>query len=303
MPDVFICHASEDKKELARPLAKSLFNAGIDVWYDEYSLKLGDSLRRTIDKGLANSRFGVVIMSPNFFEKEWPQNELDGLFAKEKDGEKTILPIWHNIDRNDILRYSPILTDRYAAKTSEGLDEVVMKIMDVIVPSESHKTYTGITASITPSTIRLHSGEWAVKTPLRITNLGIDPIYSLQIKLTLNPPNLNSNTIDVELDHPTTRINEPVSFATISPNSTLLFLKDKNGHSCLSIILHTIEPHTSREIQVAGTAKIKSSADIKLWDFKNKPPEVLRKGGQIAFPFSVPENVGLQGFALLIKRR
>ena len=70
--DVFISHAWEDKDAIARPLAEELRRRGFDVWYDEFSLKMGDSLRGSIDYGLANSRFGLVILSKNFFAKHWP---------------------------------------------------------------------------------------------------------------------------------------------------------------------------------------------------------------------------------------
>jgi hypothetical protein len=62
------------------------------VWLDDCELTLGDSLRRSIDQGLAQSRFGVVILSPNFFAKEWPQKELDALVSREDGGQKVILP-------------------------------------------------------------------------------------------------------------------------------------------------------------------------------------------------------------------
>ena len=58
--DVFISHASEDKEEVVRPLANALRKAGLKVWYDEFELHIGDSLRRKIDQGLAKSRFGIV---------------------------------------------------------------------------------------------------------------------------------------------------------------------------------------------------------------------------------------------------
>lgn len=134
MWDVFICHASEDKKTVARPLAQTLSQKGLKVWYDEFTLKLGDSLRRSIDCGLAQSRYGVVILSPDFFAKEWPQRELDGLAVLELDGEKKILPVWHNVSREDVARYSPTLADRLAASTREGIDIVVAKILDVVQP-------------------------------------------------------------------------------------------------------------------------------------------------------------------------
>src|SRR5262249_18107981 len=95
--DVFISHSSEDKDELVRPLAKALQAKGVSVWYDEFSLKMGDSLRASIDYGLVNSRFGVVVLSKSFFAKHWPAQELNGLAAKEVKGKKVILPIWHKV--------------------------------------------------------------------------------------------------------------------------------------------------------------------------------------------------------------
>jgi TIR domain len=132
MWDLFICHASDDKETAARPLAEALTRAGIRVWYDEFVLTLGDSLRRTIDLGLAQSRYGLVILSPSFFEKQWPQQELDGLSAKAIGGQKTILPIWHRVTRDDVARYSLPLADKVAVSTERGLEYVVQEILRVI---------------------------------------------------------------------------------------------------------------------------------------------------------------------------
>lgn len=134
--DVFISHASEDKDSFVRPLAQRLQNRGYRVWYDEFSLRLGDSLRRSIDYGLANSKYGIVVISPNFLRKEWPQRELDGLTAREIDGKKVILPIWHEVNFDNVVKYSPTLADKLAAKTSQGLDCVVIQIVEVISSSQ-----------------------------------------------------------------------------------------------------------------------------------------------------------------------
>jgi hypothetical protein len=64
--DVFISHASEDKDTFIRPLAIALKSLGISVWYDEFSLELGDSISRSIDKGLSESAYGLVVISPPF---------------------------------------------------------------------------------------------------------------------------------------------------------------------------------------------------------------------------------------------
>lgn len=130
--DVFICHASEDKEDCVTELATTLTKKGVKVWYDEFSLKLGDRLREKIDKGLSNSRYGVVVLSPNFFKKEWPKDELEGLLAIEKRERKVILPVWHNLTIEEVAKYSPILAGRLATKTEDGIDKVVEDILKVL---------------------------------------------------------------------------------------------------------------------------------------------------------------------------
>jgi hypothetical protein len=130
--DVFISHASEDKDTLVRDLAKALAASGLTVWYDEFTLKVGDSLRRSIDRGLAASRFGIVVLSHNFFSKEWPQRELDGLVAKEVTSGKVILPVWHNITKDEVASYSPILADRLAVQSDKGMAHVVAQILAAV---------------------------------------------------------------------------------------------------------------------------------------------------------------------------
>lgn len=130
--DVFISHASEDKESFVHPLAEELTRLGLRVWYDKFTLKLGDSLREKIDYGLRYSRFGVVVLSPHFFSKDWPKKELDGLVALEVDGRKVILPVWHNVTRANVAGYSPILAGRLAVSTSTGLDNVVSEIRRAI---------------------------------------------------------------------------------------------------------------------------------------------------------------------------
>lgn len=132
--DVFICHATEDKDSLVRPLAHLLRRLGLSVWYDEYTLKLGNSLRRSIDKGLQSCRFGVVVLSPSFFRKEWPQRELDGLVVRETLGAKVILPLLHGVSIEEVARYSPPLADRIAVSSAEGLSVVADKILEVVAP-------------------------------------------------------------------------------------------------------------------------------------------------------------------------
>jgi hypothetical protein len=109
--DLFISHASEDKENLVRPVAEQLKKMGVSVWYDEFEIKVGDSLRRSIDKGLVSSRMGAVILSKAFFKKEWTAYELDGLTAKKIAGRNRILPVWFGIDKKYLLKKSPALAD------------------------------------------------------------------------------------------------------------------------------------------------------------------------------------------------
>jgi hypothetical protein len=136
--DVFICHTSADKAAFVRPLVKALCEANVEVWYDEKSLKLGDSIRRTIDKGLTKSRFGVVVLSKAFFARNWPQYELDALAEREFAGnDKVVLPIWHDITHQDVMEYSPALAGRKAISSSEGIAKVVDEILSVVHPQGS----------------------------------------------------------------------------------------------------------------------------------------------------------------------
>ena len=131
--DFFISHASEDKDAFVRPFAEALVEAGCKVWYDETMLKPGDSLRRCIDKGLVDSRFGIVVISPSFIKKSWPEYELNGMVAKEMNGHKVIIPIWYNVTIDDVLHFSPTLADKLAIDASRlTLTDVVEQAMSVL---------------------------------------------------------------------------------------------------------------------------------------------------------------------------
>lgn len=131
--DVFISHASEDKDEVVRPLAMALKEMGLSVWYDEFELKIGDSLRRKIDLGLAKSNFGIVVISRDFIKKGWTNYELDGLITRSISGEQQLLPIWHNITKKEVIDYSPSLADKVARNTAiNTVEEIASEIAEVI---------------------------------------------------------------------------------------------------------------------------------------------------------------------------
>lgn len=142
---IFISHATEDKDKVARPLAKALQKLGYEIWFDEYSLKLGDSLTAEIDKGLIECDYGVVILSKSFFSKKWTQKELAGFVARETSpstGKTIILPVWHEISAEEIKQHSLTLADRIAVSTNGGLKKVVDEIVKVVGGQEKNNDFT-----------------------------------------------------------------------------------------------------------------------------------------------------------------
>lgn len=128
--DFFVSHASEDKDDLVRPIAEGLSKKGVRVWYDEFELKVGDGLRESIDKGLAKSKYGIVVLSPSFFAKNWTKYELDGLNTRQMMGEKVILPIWHQVTREEIAAHSPSLADTLAYVSENMSTEDLVNAFD-----------------------------------------------------------------------------------------------------------------------------------------------------------------------------
>jgi hypothetical protein len=137
--DVFICHASEDKERFVARFAEALRDMGVAVWYDDFTLEVGDSLSRSIDKGLAGSRYGVVVISRDFMRKGWPEYELRGLVTREVDGEKVILPVWLGVTKSDIAAYSPALADKVGAKGDpDRIGAALLPVLRVVRP-DIHK--------------------------------------------------------------------------------------------------------------------------------------------------------------------
>ena len=131
--DVFISHASEDKDAIVRPLATQLREQGLEVWYDEFELRIGDSLRRKIDAGIARARFGIVVLSKPFFAKGWPAYELDGLVTMSMSGRQVLLPLWHEISKDEVVSASPSLADKVALRTSDyTVEEIASEVASVV---------------------------------------------------------------------------------------------------------------------------------------------------------------------------
>ena len=135
--DVFISHASEDKDAIVRPLANALISCGLKVWYDEFTLRIGDSLRQKIDRGLSRSRVGLVVLSPSFIAKGWTNYELDGIVTRTISGEQILLPIWHNITKQQVIDYSSSLADKVARSTATHTVEEIAEEINELIKSRS----------------------------------------------------------------------------------------------------------------------------------------------------------------------
>lgn len=140
-PEIFISYASEDRTEVAVPLADALRARGLRVWIDDTSLQLDDSLLEHIDRALAKCEYGVVILSPSYFQKVWTQRELSALAAREASANrKVILPVWHGLSASDLARLSPSLAGRLSVNTEQGVDRIVARILDAIGESEPRRS-------------------------------------------------------------------------------------------------------------------------------------------------------------------
>ena len=132
--DVFISHASEDKEAVALPLHDYLVRHGLTVWLDKFELDVGDSLRRSLEHGLRNTQFGVVIVSESFFapHKTWTERELDCLFTLEKPPARVILPVWHGINEDYLKEKSPFLATKLGTTTARGIEAVGADLLRAI---------------------------------------------------------------------------------------------------------------------------------------------------------------------------
>lgn len=140
--DVFISYAGEDRYEVAIPLRNALLKQKKDlkIWFDKTELTIGDSLTQTIDEGLRKSKYGIVIISPSFLNKNWTRKELDALSYREiMNGVKVVLPVWHNIRREDVEKHSLLLASKIAGTTIEGIDTLAKELLLAIYGSEKDK--------------------------------------------------------------------------------------------------------------------------------------------------------------------
>ena len=186
--DVFISHASEDKETVAKPFAETLRSKNLNVWYDEFTLKWGKSLRKSIDEGLSNSLFGIVILSKAFFQKKWTQIELDALVSiMTSTGEDNILPLRYGISNKEIVNVSPTLAGIFSRSWDEGIEKLAKEVKE-LVDEKKNKLSLNHAAAQTKAEITTSSGlknqndkivEYNGK-PMTVAKLG--EIYALMCK-------------------------------------------------------------------------------------------------------------------------
>lgn len=124
--DVFISHSTADKPGFVELLAARLKAAGVRVWYDDYEVGWGDSIVDSIARGLAESRYGIVVLSRHFLRGGWSRHELRGLWQREIHVGKTILPILHDISMEEVREFDASLADMRALDTSRNdLEQIV----------------------------------------------------------------------------------------------------------------------------------------------------------------------------------
>lgn len=153
--DLFISHASEDKAGFVRELVGSLERRGLKVWFDDAELQVGDTLTRSIDDGLRQSRFGVVILSRAFFDKNWPRAELDALASREiESGEVVVLPVWLDVDADDVRQYSPLLARKLALRSQDGIEAVTGKLELRVRGTSTSQSVRSAPRSLQPEVLR-----------------------------------------------------------------------------------------------------------------------------------------------------
>ena len=137
--DVFVSHAWEDKDSFVNEFVDELRKLGINVWYDQSEIKWGDSMRAKIDNGLRTSKFGIVVLSPDYIKegKYWTKAELDGLFQLESINGKSLLPIWHNLTKKEVMNFSPIIASKLAMNTASLTPAEIASEMLKLLPEKT----------------------------------------------------------------------------------------------------------------------------------------------------------------------
>lgn len=196
--DIFISYASEDREEVAQPLYNHLTSLNKQIWFDQSEIKLGESWVRKIQEGLINSEYGLFIISPNFMQKHWTNKELSTFQSLVVSNEERILPILHNLHREDLKQY-PFLYDLQNSTTDIDFDKIVQQIMQRIDPDNRYYSDEKHGLVITPASLKLGRGDWKIDegNSLYIQNLTNEPLYAIEIVMTLHSKDLTFGDLQI----------------------------------------------------------------------------------------------------------
>lgn len=158
--DIFLSHAREDAGDLAEQLRSALVAMGISVWLDVDQMRVGDPLLASIDNGLAKARFAVVILSPAYFRRAWPHNELEAIVQREASGEKVLLPILHDMTQQQLQLRTPILSARVFLSSTRGVASLAAHIAKIVADNRSigepvDATQQGLSTRLDSDDVRL----------------------------------------------------------------------------------------------------------------------------------------------------
>lgn len=131
MWDVFICHASDDKEEIARPFEKELSSQGLSVFIDEKRIKWGDSLVDVINKALYNARIVVAVITDKSVGKSWPQREINAVLANEITGDSQLLVLVKG-DAKKLLDANFLLKDKLYREWDYNAHELATEIREIL---------------------------------------------------------------------------------------------------------------------------------------------------------------------------
>lgn len=126
----FISYASEEIY-IAQELMKQLQCLGARTWIDKEKIKIGDSIKQSIERGILNSEYAIIILSQNYINKYWTNTELNAFFELEADGYKRILPLIYNLSHEELKRQYILMSDKYYLSINEkNIEEIAKKIID-----------------------------------------------------------------------------------------------------------------------------------------------------------------------------
>jgi len=135
LKDVFICHAGPDKSVIVSPLVAALESAGVTHWHDDGQIRWGDSLIAKVNEGLRASRYVLVVLSPSFPGRPWPERELNAALGLEaQSGESRVLPLLagSQSEIQDTLKLYPLLADKKYLTWTGDPSSVIVEIRQVL---------------------------------------------------------------------------------------------------------------------------------------------------------------------------